>query len=130
MIAALPSSLPNEAPIGIFDSGIGGLSVLRHIRALLPHEQLIYFADTGHAPYGGKTEQYVVERSLTIAAFLLAQGAKALVVACNTATVAAIKAVRAHYPELPVVGVEPGLKPGAAATRTATRGATQAAPVG
>jgi glutamate racemase len=105
------------SPIGVFDSGVGGLSVLRHIRAQLPHEDLIYFADSGHAPYGEKTEQYVVDRSLAIAAFLLEHGAKALVVACNTATVAAIKAVRARYPDLPVVGVEPGLKPAAAATR-------------
>lgn len=105
------------SPIGVFDSGVGGLSVLRHIRAQLPNEDLIYFADSGHAPYGEKTEQYVVDRSLAIAAFLLERGAKALVVACNTATVAAIKAVRARYPDLPVVGVEPGLKPAAAATR-------------
>jgi glutamate racemase len=104
-------------PIGVFDSGVGGLSVLRHIRAQQPHEDLMYFADSGHAPYGDKTEQYVVERALAVTDFLLAQGAKALVVACNTATVAAIKAVRAKYPDLPVVGVEPGLKPAAAATR-------------
>jgi glutamate racemase len=105
------------APIGVFDSGVGGLSVLRHIRAQLPNEDLMYFADSGHAPYGDKTEQYVVDRALAVTAFLLSHGAKALVVACNTATVAAIKAVRAKYPELPVVGVEPGLKPAAAATR-------------
>ncbi len=77
----------------------------------------MYFADSGFAPYGDKPEQVVVERSLAIAAFLLERGAKALVVACNTATVAAIKAIRARYPELPVVGVEPGLKPAAALTR-------------
>jgi glutamate racemase len=106
-----------DSPIGVFDSGVGGLSVLRHIRAQLPHEHLMYFADSGHAPYGDKTEQFVVDRALAVTDFLLAQGAKALVVACNTATVAAIKAVRARYPELPVVGVEPGLKPAAAATR-------------
>lgn len=106
------------APIGVYDSGVGGLSVLRHIRAQLPAEDLIYFADSGHAPYGEKTEHYVVERALLVAAFLLERGIKALVVACNTATVAAIKAVRAHYPELPVVGVEPGLKPAAATTRS------------
>ncbi len=106
------------APIGVYDSGVGGLSVLRHIRAQLPAEDLIYFADSGHAPYGEKTEQYVVERALLVAAFLLERGIKALVVACNTATVAAIKAVRARHPELPVVGVEPGLKPAAAATRS------------
>jgi glutamate racemase len=104
------------SPIGVFDSGVGGLSVLRHIRAQLPHEDVLYFADSGHAPYGDKTEQYVVERALAVTDYLLSHGAKALVVACNTATVAAIKAVRAKYPELPVVGVEPGLKPAAAAT--------------
>ncbi len=106
-----------DAPIGVFDSGVGGLSVLRHIRALLPHEHLLYFADSAFAPYGDKTEQAVAERSLAIAGFLVAQGAKALVVACNTATVAAIKLVREHFPDMPIVGVEPGLKPGAAASR-------------
>jgi glutamate racemase len=107
---------PTEAdrPVGVFDSGIGGLSVLRHIRALLPHEHLLYFADSGFAPYGGKSEEAIVERTLTIAEFLLARSAKALVVACNTATAAAIKALRARYPVLPLVGVEPGLKPAAA----------------
>jgi len=112
----LPSP-PHDAPIGIFDSGVGGLSVLRHIRAQLPHEHLLYFADSGFAPYGEKPEHVVAERALAIAAFLIAQGAKALVVACNTATVAAIKLLREHYPEMPIVGVEPGLKPGAAASR-------------
>ena len=117
MLPLSPFPSPADAPIGVFDSGAGGLSVLRHIRAQLPREQLIYFADTGFAPYGGKSEQVLVERSLAIAAFLLERGAKALVVACNTATVAAIKALRARYPELPIVGVEPGLKPAAALTR-------------
>lgn len=106
-----------NAPIGVFDSGVGGLSVLRHIRALLPHEHLLYFADAGFAPYGDKPEQVVAERSLAIADFLVERGAKALVVACNTATVAAIKLLRAHYPDMPIVGVEPGLKPAAAASR-------------
>ena len=114
MTTALPSL---DAPIGVFDSGVGGMSVLRHIQAQLPHENLIYLADSGYAPYGGKPEQLIAERSLAIAQFLIAQGAKALVVACNTATVAAIKMLRAHYPDLPLVGVEPGLKPAAAASR-------------
>jgi glutamate racemase len=114
----MPVARSPGAPIGVFDSGVGGLSVLRHICAQLPHEEVMYFADSGHAPYGDKTEEYVVERALAVTAFLLSHGAKALVVACNTATVAAIKAVRARYPELPVVGVEPGLKPAAAATRS------------
>ncbi|HEU4376705.1 MAG TPA: glutamate racemase [Telluria sp.] len=109
--------MTNDAPIAVFDSGVGGLSVLRHIRAVLPHEHLLYFADSGFVPYGDKSEQVVAERSLAIAAFLVAQGAKALVVACNTATIAAIKVLRAHYPDMPIVGVEPGLKPAAAASR-------------
>jgi glutamate racemase len=109
--------LPPDAPVGIFDSGVGGLSVLRHIRAQLPHEHLIYVADSGFAPYGDKPEHVVAERSLAIARFLIARGAKALVVACNTATVAAVKLLRERFPEMPIVGVEPGLKPAAAASR-------------
>jgi len=102
-----------DAPIGIFDSGIGGLSVLRHVRAALPQEHLLYFADSGYAPYGDKDEQQIVDRSLAIAGFLIGQGIKALVVACNTATAAAIQAIRLQWPELIVVGIEPGLKPAA-----------------
>jgi glutamate racemase len=112
--AALPSA---DGPVGIFDSGVGGLSVLRHIHAQLPQEHLLYFADSGFAPYGEKTDEWLVQRALAIASFLISRGAKALVVACNTATVAAIKALRHAHPSLPIVGVEPGLKPGAAATR-------------
>ena len=102
-----------DAPIGVFDSGIGGLSVLSHIQTRLPHENLLYFADSGFAPYGEKTEDFIVERSLIIADFLLQRGVKALVVACNTATAAAIRALRERYPALALVGVEPGLKPAA-----------------
>ncbi|RJG00090.1 glutamate racemase [Noviherbaspirillum saxi] len=111
-----------EAPIGIFDSGIGGLSVLKYIHACLPNEQLLYFADSGFAPYGGRPEEEIVARSLAIAEFLMQYGTKALVVACNTATAAAIRAIRERYPTLPVVGVEPGLKPAAALTKTGTVG--------
>jgi len=109
---------PQESPIGIFDSGLGGLSILRHIRAQLPHEHLLYVADTGFAPYGDKPEHVVAERSLAIARFLVAQGAKALVVACNTATISAVKLLRETMPAMPIVGVEPGLKPAAAASRS------------
>ncbi|WP_225869881.1 glutamate racemase [Glaciimonas sp. PCH181] len=114
------SLMPMEkhAPIGIFDSGVGGLSVLRHIREAMPNENLLYFADSAHAPYGDKTEQAILDRTLAIADFLLQKNAKALVVACNTATAAAIKAVRNAYPALVVVGIEPGLKPAAQHTRT------------
>jgi glutamate racemase len=113
----MPSEFPTSPPIGIFDSGVGGLSVLRHIHACLPHEHLLYFADSGFAPYGDKPEEVIVARSLGIAAFLVQHGVKALVVACNTATAAAIEAIRAAYPALPVVGVEPGLKPAAALSK-------------
>jgi len=95
-MTSIASNAHPDAPIGIFDSGVGGLSVLRHIRAQLPQEDLMYFADSAYSPYGDKTEQQVVDRSLAITAFLLQQGAKALVVACNTATIAAIKALRAR----------------------------------
>lgn len=107
----MPTAVP--APVGIFDSGLGGLSVLKHVRQQLPHEPLIYVADSAHAPYGGKSEAEVLARTLAIGEFLVTQGVKAIVVACNTATAAAIAALRHRYPGLPVVGVEPGLKPAA-----------------
>lgn len=111
------TTLSHDAPVGIFDSGVGGLSVLRHIQAQLPHEHLLYVADSGYAPYGDKPEALVIARVLAIADFLIAQGAKAIVVACNTATVAAVRVLRETHPGMPVVGVEPGLKPAAALTR-------------
>ncbi|SDY71199.1 glutamate racemase [Collimonas sp. OK242] len=106
------------APIGIFDSGIGGLSVLHHIHQHLPHEDLLYFADSAYAPYGDKSEAEISARSLAVTEFLLHSGVKALVVACNTATTAAIKAIRSAYPDLPVIGIEPGLKPAAAQSQS------------
>jgi glutamate racemase len=111
------SPLPQDAPVGIFDSGVGGLSVLRHIRAQLPHEHLLYVADTGFAPYGDKPEDVVAARSLAVARFLVEKKAKALVVACNTATISAVKLLRESFPDMPIVGVEPGLKPAAGASR-------------
>jgi glutamate racemase len=113
---------PSDAPIGIFDSGVGGLSILRHVRAQLPHEHLVYVADSGFAPYGDKPEPVVAERSLAIARFLVARGAKAIVVACNTATGAAVRLLRERLPGTPIVGVEPGLKPAAAITKNGTVG--------
>lgn len=108
-----------QQPIGVFDSGIGGLSVLQALRAELPHEHFVYLADTAHAPYGERSAEFVAERSYAIAAHLVAQhGIKALVVACNTATAAAIHEIRARYPQLPLVGVEPALKPAVALSRT------------
>jgi glutamate racemase len=102
--------MPSDHPIGIFDSGIGGLSVLEHIRELLPSEHLIYVSDRAHLPYGDKNKDYILERSKTITQFLLSQQVKAIVIACNTATAAAIKQLRENYP-IPIVGMEPGVKP-------------------
>jgi len=109
-------------PIGIFDSGVGGLSVLREIRSLLPDETLIYCADSGHAPYGDKPQQVIRERSLELAEFLVRHDVKALVIACNTATAAAGRALRERWPSLPVIGMEPAVKPATAATRSGTVG--------
>ena len=104
-------------PIGVFDSGIGGLSVLKALRTELPGERFIYIADSGHAPYGERDDAHVTERSLRLADYLHRRNIKALVVACNTATAAAIDALRLTYPQLPVIGVEPALKPAAAMSR-------------
>jgi glutamate racemase len=97
--------------IGIFDSGIGGLSVLRSVRRQRPDAPVHYVADSGHAPYGDRDQAHVVERSLRIANHLVRQGASLLIVACNTATAWAIEAMRQRHPELHIVGVEPGIKP-------------------
>jgi glutamate racemase len=101
-----------ESPIGVFDSGIGGLSVLQSLQDALPTEHFVYWADSGHAPYGEKTDLFLRERSLAIADHLIQKHRiKALVVACNTATAAAIHELRAQHPQLILVGVEPALKP-------------------
>lgn len=105
-------------PIGVFDSGVGGLSILQALRAELPHEDFIYIADSGHAPYGERDDAYVLARSRAVTAHLVPQGIKALVIACNTATAAAIDQLRAEHPSLPIVGVEPGLKPATLVSRT------------
>ena len=110
------------APIGVFDSGVGGISVLKHIRALMPQENLIYVADSKNAPYGNQTPEFIQSRSFHLADFLLRQGAKALVVACNTATAAAVAGLRERYPDLLIVGMEPAVKPAVAATKTGVVG--------
>ncbi|MGD8790058.1 MAG: glutamate racemase [Burkholderiales bacterium] len=110
-----------SAPIGVFDSGVGGLSVLREIRRLLPTENLIYVADSAHVPYGEKSREFVEQRAVAISGFLIAQGAKVIVVACNTATSAAIVTLRVRF-AVPIVGVEPALKPAAEVTRSGTVG--------
>lgn len=113
--------MDNNNPIGIFDSGVGGLSVFQRIRADLPHETLLYVADSGHAPYGNKPTEFIVRRAVGIAEFLIEQGAKALVVACNTATAAAIARLREHF-SLPIIGIEPAVKPAVASTRSGVVG--------
>jgi glutamate racemase len=116
-------------PIGVFDSGVGGLSILKALRAELPHENFVYLADTGHAPYGERGDAYVVERTRASVQRLRDDHAiKALVIACNTATAAAIHLLRSEHAGLPMIGVEPALKPAAALSKTrrigviATRG--------
>lgn len=113
----LPTTLPHAPCIGVFDSGLGGLSVLRAVRRLLPQARLLYVADSGFAPYGERETTFVRHRSLAIAQFLRRQGAHMLVVACNTATAAAVEELRERFAGWPIVGVEPGVKPATAATR-------------
>lgn len=108
-------------PIAVFDSGLGGLTVLRALRARLPHEDFFYFADTRFLPYGERPESFLRERGVQIAHALAARGAKALVIACNTATAAAAEAIRAAI-ALPVVALEPGVKPAVALTRSGVIG--------
>ncbi len=122
----------NARPIAVFDSGVGGISVLKHIHQLLPNENLLYVADSIHAPYGNKSAAEIQARCFAIAEFLIAKDAKALVVACNTATAAAIDQMRAKY-SLPIIGMEPAVKPAAEASRSgiigvlATTGTLQSA---
>ncbi|MBR4826925.1 MAG: glutamate racemase [Bacteroidales bacterium] len=109
------------ATVGVFDSGSGGLSVLREIRKILPRERYIYYSDNAHCPYGEKSQGYIIDRGRAITEQLLSMGADAIVVACNTATAAAIASLRAEYP-IPFVGMEPAVKPAALGTRTGVIG--------
>jgi glutamate racemase len=106
-----------ENPIGVFDSGVGGLSVLREIRRLLPHEDLLYVADSAHVPYGEKSNAFIEARAITITEFFITQQAKAIVVACNTATSAAVEALRARF-DLPIIAMEPAIKPATEQSRS------------
>lgn len=103
--------------IGIFDSGVGGLSVFREIKKLLPEEKYVYYSDNAYCPYGEKTKEHIIDRARYITDFLIREGADIIVVACNTATAAAIKTLRAEYP-ISFIGMEPAIKPAAALTRT------------
>jgi len=104
----------STAPVGVFDSGIGGVSVLKHLREQLPLENFLYVADTAYAPYGERSNEELIARSIKITEFFLQQGIKALVIACNTATAAAVATLRERYPTLIIIGMEPGIKPAAA----------------
>lgn len=108
-------------PIGIFDSGVGGLSVAGEIKRLLPGENMLYFADSAYCPYGTKKPEEIFARSVSISRFLIQQGAKMLVVACNTASVAGLDRLRETF-AVPIVGMEPAVKPAAEATGNACVG--------
>lgn len=104
--------------IGVFDSGLGGLSVLAAVARALPGADLLYFADTAHLPYGNKTDPFICARVAAIGRHLAERGCDTLLVACNTATAAAVSALRSQHPQLAVVGIEPGVKPAAASSRS------------
>jgi glutamate racemase len=107
--------------IGIFDSGIGGLSVFREIRKVLPEQSYVYYSDNAHCPYGEKTREYIIDRARAITRFLLEKGCEIIVVACNTATAAAIATLRDEFP-VKFIGMEPAIKPAAQATKTGVVG--------
>lgn len=109
------------ALVGVFDSGLGGLSVLRELVKKLPGQNFIYVADSGHCPYGGKSQDEIIARAVAITDFLIARGAKLIVVACNTATIAAVEYLRANY-SLNFVGMEPAVKPAVALTQSGVVG--------
>ena len=123
------SWLVTSPAIGIFDSGVGGLSVLREIRSAMPAESLRYVADSLHAPWGDKPVEYVRGRGLEIADFLVGQGVKAIVIGSNTGTAGSAEALRAKL-SIPVIGMEPGIKPAAALTRSGVVGAIVTATMG
>lgn len=108
--------MQKSGAIGVFDSGVGGLSVLRHIREILPNERLIYVADSAHVPYGDKTQEYIEARSIKLTHFLHEQGAEAIVIACNTASAAAAASLRSQF-NMPIIAMEPAVKPAIAASR-------------
>lgn len=109
--------MPDSRPVGVFDSGVGGLSVLREIRRLLPGEDLLYFADSANCPYGPRPPAEITRLSHAVAAALISQGAKLIVVACNTASAAALTSLRQSFP-VPFVGMVPAVKPAAMQTRS------------
>ena len=122
IVTTSKASMDVHQPIGIFDSGLGGLSVYREIRALLPGEDILYYADSAYCPYGIRSPEEIRTRSLLISEMLIARGAKVIVVACNTASAMAITHLREARPDIAFVGLEPAVKPAVALTRTGSVG--------
>ena len=116
-----PVVTTSERPVGVFDSGVGGVSVLREIRRALPAEDLIYLADSAYTPYGDRPSKVITERSIAMVTLLEREGVKAVVVACNTATGIAVDALRARF-AMPIVAIEPAVKPAVARTRSGVVG--------
>ena len=106
----------NDLPIGFFDSGVGGISVLREAYKILPNENYIYFGDSKNAPYGTRSDNEIKDLTLKAIDFLIYKKVKALVIACNTATSVAINTLRDTYKDLPIVGIEPAVKPAVEST--------------
>lgn len=115
MMGRMRNRVDRDGCIGVFDSGVGGISVLKHLTRLMPHERFLFYGDSANAPYGDKPPEWVLERSRLIANGMLEAGAKAIVIACNTATSVAAATLRAEHPDVPIVGIEPALKPAAEA---------------
>lgn len=112
-----PADACSIQPVGVYDSGVGGITVLRALREALPREHFVYVADSGHAPYGDRTQQFLDDRAHQVARFFVQQRAKALVLACNTVSVAAARSLRAAH-AIPIVAMEPAIKPAARITRS------------
>ena len=104
--------------IGVFDSGMGGLSVWKELRDTLQHESLLFFGDGLRCPYGSRSEEEILRFTVEAVERLIAEGCKLIVIACNTATAVAIEYLREHYPDIPFVGLEPAVKPAALTTKT------------
>jgi glutamate racemase len=113
--------MSTHLPVGVFDSGVGGLTVVKAIQQRLPDLDILYVADSAYAPYGGKSVEQVRERASHITRFLIEQGAQAIVVACNTATAMAVEHLRTQF-DIPIIAMEPAIKPAAAATRSGVIG--------
>lgn len=118
------------APLGVLDSGVGGLSVVSELQRELPHEDILYFADSGNCPYGVRPPDEIRALTHRVAAFLIEQGAKALVVACNTASTASVASLRQRWPDIPIVGMVPAVKPAASMTKSGKIGVLATAATG